>query len=45
MARLIKDAIKKPLAEKILFGELSDGGDVDVDVQNDKLVFKMLEPA
>ena len=45
MARLIKDAIKKPLAEKILFGELSDGGDVDVDVQDDKLVFKMLEPA
>lgn len=41
MARLIKDAIKKPLAEEILFGELSEnGGEVRVFVNNDKLEFE-----
>lgn len=32
MNRLIQDKLKKPLAEKILFGELEDGGDVSVDI-------------
>jgi ATP-dependent Clp protease ATP-binding subunit ClpA len=32
MARLIQNEVKKPLAEKILFGELHDGGTVRVDV-------------
>jgi ATP-dependent Clp protease ATP-binding subunit ClpA len=38
MARLIQHEIKKPLAEKILFGELQGGGTVrvDVDLEADK---------
>jgi ATP-dependent Clp protease ATP-binding subunit ClpA len=32
MARLIQNELKKPLAEKILFGELREGGTVTVDV-------------
>jgi len=30
MARLVQDMLKKPLAEKILFGALSEGGEVQV---------------
>ena len=37
MARLIQNEIKKPLAEKILFGELHDGGQVRVGVRDDAL--------
>ena len=33
MSRLIQNEVKKPLAEKILFGELHDGGMVRVDVE------------
>src|SRR5512143_1694530 len=33
MARLIQNELKKPLAEKILFGELHAGGTVRVDVE------------
>jgi ATP-dependent Clp protease ATP-binding subunit ClpA len=33
MARLIQNEVKKPLAEKILFGELHDGGTVRVEVE------------
>ncbi|MBS2025892.1 MAG: AAA family ATPase, partial [Deltaproteobacteria bacterium] len=36
MARLIQQAVKKPLAEKILFGELQAGGRVQADVVADK---------
>jgi ATP-dependent Clp protease ATP-binding subunit ClpA len=32
MARLIQQEIKKPLAEKILFGDLQSGGTVRVDL-------------
>lgn len=36
MARLIKDRLKKPLANELLFGRLTDGGKVTVNVdQND----------
>jgi ATP-dependent Clp protease ATP-binding subunit ClpA len=35
MARLIQNELKKPLAEKILFGELHDGGAVRVEVEDD----------
>jgi ATP-dependent Clp protease ATP-binding subunit ClpA len=34
MARLIQNEVKKPLAEKILFGELHDGGSVRVEVDD-----------
>ena len=37
MSRLIQNEVKKPLAEKILFGELKDGGHVLVGAENDEL--------
>ncbi|HEX9050613.1 MAG TPA: ATP-dependent Clp protease ATP-binding subunit ClpA [Anaeromyxobacter sp.] len=46
MARLIQNELKKPLAEKILFGELHDGGTVHVDVEAGGARLKLLvEPA
>lgn len=39
MARLIQEKLKKPLANEILFGLLSAGGSVRIDLQNDELVF------
>lgn len=44
MARLIQESLKKPLAEQILFGELSEGGAVHVSVVNGELSFDY-EPA
>lgn len=44
MARVIQEHIKKPLAEKVLFGSLaSSGGTVRVTVENDGLVVEELE--
>ncbi|TMA27179.1 MAG: ATP-dependent Clp protease ATP-binding subunit ClpA [Deltaproteobacteria bacterium] len=37
MARLIQQALKKPLAERILFGDLEKGGKVVLQVKDDKL--------
>ena len=37
MARLIEKEIRKPLADELLFGQLSDGGTVKVGVNKDKL--------
>jgi ATP-dependent Clp protease ATP-binding subunit ClpA len=37
MARLIQEKLKKPLAEMVLFGALSNGGSVHVVVENDEL--------
>ncbi len=37
MARLIQEKLKKALAEEILFGSLSDGGDVLVSIVNDEV--------
>lgn len=37
MARLIKDRLKKPLANELLFGSLSMGGHVTVSVENGEL--------
>ena len=40
MARLIQDKIKRPLAEQILFGRLSEhGGDVFIQLKDDELTF------
>lgn len=39
MARLIQEQIKKPLAEELLFGRLSNGGHVTVTTDKDKLKF------
>ncbi len=45
MARVIQDHIKKPLANEILFGDLSDGGRVRVTVKDGKLVLETEEEA
>jgi ATP-dependent Clp protease ATP-binding subunit ClpA len=37
MSRLIQNEVKKPLAEKILFGELKEGGHVVVGTENEEL--------
>ncbi|ALS98611.1 ATP-dependent Clp protease ATP-binding subunit ClpA [Lacimicrobium alkaliphilum] len=39
MARLIQEQIKKELANQLLFGELSSGGSVKIDLVDDKLHF------
>ncbi|HFD92191.1 MAG TPA: ATP-dependent Clp protease ATP-binding subunit ClpA [Gammaproteobacteria bacterium] len=43
MARTIQDYIKKPLAEELLFGKLSKGGHIRIDVKDDRLVFDVRE--
>ncbi len=37
MRRMIQDHIKRPLADELLFGQLSDGGQVDVTVIDDAI--------
>jgi ATP-dependent Clp protease ATP-binding subunit ClpA len=39
LSRLIADKIKKPLADEVLFGKLSKGGSVMIDLRDDTLVF------
>jgi ATP-dependent Clp protease ATP-binding subunit ClpA len=41
MARLIQEKVKQPLAEELLFGKLSQGGEVHVSVKDDKLAFEL----
>jgi len=41
MERLIKDRISKPLAEELLFGELTEGGKVRVYVDGDELELEL----
>jgi ATP-dependent Clp protease ATP-binding subunit ClpA len=45
LARVIQENIKKPLAEELLFGRLSSGGTVRVDLADGKLVFTYPTPA
>jgi ATP-dependent Clp protease ATP-binding subunit ClpA len=40
MARLIQSAVKKPLAERILFGDLEKGGKVVLTVKDEKLAIE-----
>ena len=40
MQRLIQEKIKKPLAEEILFGKLTEGGSVLISVKNGDLFFE-----
>ena len=42
MMRLIQDKLKKPMANELLFGELSTGGAVKVGLKNDKLKFQFI---
>ena len=46
LARIIQKYVKKPLAEEVLFGELTMGGTVlvSLDGKNGKLAFKYLSP-
>jgi ATP-dependent Clp protease ATP-binding subunit ClpA len=43
MGRLIREEIRKPLAEELLFGKLVDGGEVEVSVEDEKLHFTYRE--
>ncbi len=43
MARLIQDHIKRPLADEILFGRLSNGGQVHVYLKDGSLQFEIRE--
>jgi len=38
MARLIQDTIRKALADQLLFGKLINGGDVEIDIDEDDKV-------
>lgn len=41
MARIIQEHIKKPLAEFVLFGDISEqGGVVDIELENDEVVIR-----
>jgi ATP-dependent Clp protease ATP-binding subunit ClpA len=39
MSRLIQEHVKKPLADELLFGKLSNGGHVHLSLKNDNLFF------
>ncbi|WP_348734702.1 ATP-dependent Clp protease ATP-binding subunit ClpA [Rheinheimera texasensis] len=39
MGRVVQEQLKKPLANEILFGRLSQGGEVRIDLQGDELSF------
>ena len=41
MIRLIEKEIRKPLADELLFGKLSNGGTVKVDVKKDKIALNI----
>ena len=41
MERVIQEHIKKPLADAILFGELSQGGRVEISADDDGLTIEM----
>ena len=43
MERIIKDKIKKPLAEELLFGKLEHGGHVIVSTEKDDIKLEILE--
>ena len=41
MARLVQEKIKRPLADELLFGKLSDGGHVKVVLRDGELVLDL----
>jgi ATP-dependent Clp protease ATP-binding subunit ClpA len=41
MARLIQEKVKQPLAEELLFGKLSQGGEVHVGLKSGELAFEL----
>ena len=36
IARLIKDTIRKALADELLFGKLNSGGEIEIDISEDE---------
>ncbi len=40
MARLIREEIRRPMAEELLFGQLTGGGEVEITVLDDRLQFE-----
>jgi ATP-dependent Clp protease ATP-binding subunit ClpA len=40
LARVIQDSIKKPVSDELLFGNLKDGGTLEVDLEADALIFR-----
>ena len=45
LSRIIQEYVKKPLAEELLFGKLSKGGNVSVTVEGGKITFEYPKPA
>ena len=43
MSRIIQEKIKRPLAEELLFGNLSDGGHITLTVEKGELILKVEE--
>ncbi len=43
LARLIDNELKSPLSRRVLFGDLVDGGRINVDIVEDKLSFTVTE--
>jgi ATP-dependent Clp protease ATP-binding subunit ClpA len=44
LARIIDDEIKKPLSKMILFGDLLDGGRVEVTIKDEKITLEYKKP-
>jgi ATP-dependent Clp protease ATP-binding subunit ClpA len=42
MARLIQESIKRPLADEILFGQLAQGGEVNIVKKDDQLTLEIM---
>jgi len=45
MERLIKDKIKKPLAEELLFGKLEHGGHADITMADNEIKIEITSKA
>ncbi len=41
MTRIIQQYLKKPMAEELLFGDLTHGGSIHIHVKNDELAFQV----
>ena len=40
LGRIIQEELKKPIAEELIFGKISNGGHVDIIFSKDKIDFK-----
>jgi ATP-dependent Clp protease ATP-binding subunit ClpA len=44
LQRTIDDVIKRPLSKEILFGKLTNGGLVEITLENDQLKMNFVDP-